>query len=33
MDAKEFTEINKLFEEFKEAVSGSIDPTIPEKDE
>jgi hypothetical protein len=30
MDNKEFTEINKLYEEFQLAVQGSIDPSIPE---
>ena len=30
MDQKEFSEINKLFEEFQQAVAGSIDPSIPE---
>lgn len=33
MDTKEFAEINKLFDEFREAVSGSIDPSVPEKEE
>lgn len=32
MDNKEFTEINKLFEEFQAAVQGSIDPTMPEEE-
>lgn len=30
MDAKEYAEIIKLFEEFQMAVIGSTDPTIPE---
>ena len=33
MDSKEFYEINKLYDEFQMAVNGSIDPTIPERED
>lgn len=33
MDNKEFMEINKLFEEFQQAVLASVDPSIPEKED
>jgi hypothetical protein len=33
MDQKEFSEINKLYEEFRDAVNASKDDSIPENNE